>query len=127
VINKKKKKKLTKNYSLIFKKWFTILKTLNHFLTLSSFPNQIHGVFPSLVTHIPTLIMVNLSDNLFSGVIPGEIGNLSRLEELNVANNSFSGAIPIEIKQCSSLRHLHFEGSHFVGTIPDFLGDMRGL
>ncbi|KAE8666421.1 Alpha/beta-Hydrolases superfamily protein isoform 1 [Hibiscus syriacus] len=46
--------------------------------------NQIHGVFPSWLTSLTTLRILDISGNFFTGLLPVDIGNLFNLEDLRV-------------------------------------------
>ncbi|GMY28313.1 probable LRR receptor-like serine/threonine-protein kinase At4g36180 [Fagus crenata] len=87
--------------------------------------NHVRDVFPTWLTNVVTLRVLDLSGNFFSGILPVEIGSLLRLEELRVANNSLIGEIPSEIVKCSLLRVLDLEGNRVSGSVPGFLGGLR--
>ncbi|KAL5845234.1 hypothetical protein ACOSQ4_011192 [Xanthoceras sorbifolium] len=89
--------------------------------------NHIRGVFPSWLTNVTSLRILDLSGNFFSGNLPVGVGDLVRLEELRVANNSLHGVVPGEIAKCSLLQVVDLEGNRFSGQVPAFLGQLRRL
>ncbi|KAE8677095.1 putative LRR receptor-like serine/threonine-protein kinase [Hibiscus syriacus] len=89
--------------------------------------NHIHGEFPSWLTSLTTLRILDFSGNFFTGLLPVEIGNLFNLQELRVANNSLNGSVPNQLVQCSSLKVVDFEGNQFSGKLPAFLSQLRSL
>ncbi|KAE8684453.1 putative LRR receptor-like serine/threonine-protein kinase [Hibiscus syriacus] len=89
--------------------------------------NQIHGVFPSWLTSLTTLRILDISGNFFTGSLPVEIGNLFNLEDLIVANNSLTGSVPSQLLQCGSLKIVDFEGNRLSGEIPVFFSQMKRL
>ncbi|KAL4297735.1 hypothetical protein GQ457_12G030870 [Hibiscus cannabinus] len=89
--------------------------------------NHIHGVFPSWLTSLTRLRILDVSGNFFTGLLPLEIGNLFNLQELRLANNSLTGLVPSQLLQCSSLKVVDFEGNRFSGKLPIFLSQMRSL
>ncbi|KAJ0551647.1 putative leucine-rich repeat-containing, plant-type, leucine-rich repeat domain superfamily [Helianthus annuus] len=98
--------------------------------------NQIQG----RLFEIPaTLVVVELSSNLFSGKLP-KIFNSSILEVLDLSNNSFTGSLhhflcPYGRKgidpECwvnwSSLSYLNLENNNLSGVIPTTLGSLSSL
>ena len=87
----------------------------------------VHAEFPSWLTSVTSLKVLDLSGNSFSGTLPADIGNLFMLEELRVANNSLSGGVPSGIVNCRLLRVLDLQGNRFSGPIPSFLGELSSL
>ncbi|KAJ4702055.1 Receptor-like protein kinase [Melia azedarach] len=89
--------------------------------------NHIGGMFPSWLTNVTTLRVMDLSGNFFSGNLPVAVGNLAKLEVLRVANNSLHGLVPNGIAKCSLLQVFDLEGNRFSGQIPAFLGGLSSL
>lgn len=89
--------------------------------------NNIRGFFPSWVTNLSTLNILDLSGNFFSGVLPSGIGGLRNLQELRVANNKLTGSVPYELTQCGLLEVIDLQGNGISGQVPVYLGGLRRL
>ncbi|PKC05313.1 L domain-like protein [Rhizophagus irregularis] len=116
---------------------------------------NITGVIPDFIGNSPTLqqslIMLDLSSNLYTGGIPDSIMNLKNLKTLSVAfnllsgefpsiitskfakslvfldlnSNNFSGIIPPSIVQCENLKTINLESNSFTGQIPAELSKLQ--
>ncbi|KAB2630473.1 receptor-like protein 12 [Pyrus ussuriensis x Pyrus communis] len=120
----------------------------------SNFPNLtslrmvnsgLHGAFPKKIFQVPTLQIIDLSDNAqlqgslpefpkkgslrslvlnganFSGqLLPNSIGNLKFLSKIDIANCSFTGSIPKSIEDLTQLVYLDLATNKFNGSVPSF-------
>ncbi|KAK1398169.1 Verticillium wilt disease resistance protein [Heracleum sosnowskyi] len=103
---------------------------------------NLQGMFPQKILQIPTLNVLDLSNNEnlqgslpelpqngslrtlmlsftnFSGVLPESIGNLGSLSKMEMTNCNFSGIIPNSMGNLTSLVHLDFSYNNLSGNIP---------
>ncbi|GKV33110.1 hypothetical protein SLEP1_g41654 [Rubroshorea leprosula] len=125
-----------------------LTSSLEH-LSLSSCSLQ--GNFPNQVFQLPSLRLLDLSENsqlggnlpesnqsstlgylclsytTFSGVLPHSIGNLKFLKELNLYQCQFYGSIPRSLANLTEITQLEFSSNHLRGQIPDIFGKMHKL
>jgi len=94
-------------------------------LDLSSM--NITGPFPSQLTYLPTLRLLNVSNNFLDGSFPSNISKLRNLEVLDVYNNNMSGALPADLRYLVKLKHLNLGGNFFSGIIPGEYGKLTNL
>nr|XP_023919908.1 receptor-like protein Cf-9 [Quercus suber] len=100
--------------------------------------------FPKKIFQVPTLQMVDLSDNellqgslpefypngslqslllsgtQFSGTLPDSIGNLKRLSRIDLSRCNFNGSIPSSMANLTELVYLAMSLNNFTGSIPSF-------
>ena len=104
----------------------------------------LHGTFPEKIFQVPTLQILDLSndkllqgslpkfpqngslgtlvlsDTKFSGKVPYSIGNLKRLTRIELAGCDFSGPIPNSMADLTQLVYLDLSNNKFSGSIPPF-------
>ncbi|KAL6337695.1 hypothetical protein AAG906_037288 [Vitis piasezkii] len=102
------------------------------------------GTFPEKIFQVPTLQILDLSNNKlllgslpefpqngsletlvlpdtkFSGKVPNSIGNLKRLTRIELARCNFSGPIPNSTANLAQLVYLDLSENKFSGPIPPF-------
>ncbi|XP_034695041.1 receptor-like protein 7 [Vitis riparia] len=102
------------------------------------------GTFPEKIFQVPTLQILDLSNNKlllgslpefpqngsletlvlpdtkFSGKVPNSIGNLKRLTRIELARCNFSGPIPNSTANLARLVYLDLSENKFSGPIPPF-------
>uniref|UniRef100_A0A1J3IHD3 Putative LRR receptor-like serine/threonine-protein kinase n=1 Tax=Noccaea caerulescens TaxID=107243 RepID=A0A1J3IHD3_NOCCA len=118
---------------------------------LEVFAMSIAGTFPTAVTRLLDLTVVDLHNNKLTGPIPPQIGRLKHLKSLNLrwnklqhvlppeigglksltflylSFNNFKGEIPKELANLKDLEYLHLQDNHFTGRIPAELGKLQKL
>ncbi|KAF5471510.1 hypothetical protein F2P56_008298 [Juglans regia] len=111
-------------------------------LRLSS--SGLFHLFPEKIFQVPTLEVLDLSNNLqlrgslpdfrqngylrilvlshtnFSGKLPHSIGNLTMLSRMDFSNCNFSGSIPTTMANLTQLLYLDMSSNNFTGPIPSF-------
>ncbi|XP_062171104.1 receptor-like protein 6 [Alnus glutinosa] len=121
--------------------FFANFKNLTSLEVSSSWLN---GTFPKKIFQVPTLQMLDLSNNEdlqgslpefplngsfrtmvlrgtnFSGTLPHSIGNLKMLSTLDVSYCNFSGSIPDSMASLTQLVFLDMSSNMFSGSIPAF-------
>ncbi|XP_050382983.1 MDIS1-interacting receptor like kinase 2-like [Argentina anserina] len=75
----------------------------------------------------PSLLSLDLSQNLLYGNLPSSLSNLSKLIYLDLATNQFFGRIPSEIGLLTSLTILYLHGNDINGSIPNEIGSLRSI
>ncbi|XP_003632604.1 receptor-like protein 32 [Vitis vinifera] len=104
----------------------------------------LNGTFPEKIFQVPTLQILDLSNNKlllgslpefpqngsletlvlpdtkFSGKVPNSIGNLKRLTRIELARCNFSGPIPNSTANLAQLVYLDLSENKFSGPIPPF-------
>ncbi|KAL6337689.1 hypothetical protein AAG906_037282 [Vitis piasezkii] len=104
----------------------------------------LYGTFPEKIFQVPTLQILDLSNNKlllgslpefpqngslgtlvlsdtkFSGEVPNSIGNLKRLTRIELAGCDFSGPIPNSLADLTQLVYLDLSNNKFSGPIPPF-------
>lgn len=102
------------------------------------------GTFPEKIFQVPTLQILDLSNNRllegslpefplngsldslvltdtnFSGKVPDSIGNLKRLTRIELARCNFSGPIPNSMANLTQLVYMDLSGNAFSGPVPSF-------
>lgn len=102
--------------------------------------NNLSGKFPSSLTDLPFLYLLNLGYNHLVGEVPDELGQLNLLSlilsynhlygtlpttmsaylsEVDLSGNAFSGAIPEALLSGSNLSFVNLSDNAFTGTLPD--------
>ncbi|KAG1370950.1 hypothetical protein COCNU_16G000440 [Cocos nucifera] len=61
---------------------------------------------------------LNLSNNVFNGIYPSELSRLKNLHVLDLYNNNLIGILPIMVVDLPILHHLHLGGNFFSRAIP---------
>ncbi|XP_065620402.1 receptor-like protein 6 [Quercus suber] len=104
----------------------------------------ISGQFPKHIFQVPTLQMIDLSNNYllqgslpefhpngslqslllhetkFSGTLPDSIGNLKMLSRIDLSFCNFNGSIPSSIANLTQLVYLDISSNNFTGPVPSF-------
>ncbi|KAK8674298.1 hypothetical protein V6N13_112592 [Hibiscus sabdariffa] len=80
--------------------------------------NLLTGEIPSMFCNLPSLTVLDISNNSLSGMLPPCLGNLSKsLSVLNIRNNNFSGSIPQACVRGSQLRVMDLGQNQLNGQI----------
>ncbi|XP_034706171.1 receptor-like protein EIX2 [Vitis riparia] len=72
---------------------------------------------------MPSLYIVDMSNNSLSGTIPRSLGSLTALRFLVLSNNNLSGELPSQLQNCSALESLDLGDNKFSGNIPAWIGE----
>ncbi|URD84988.1 LRR receptor-like serine threonine-protein kinase [Musa troglodytarum] len=108
-------------------------KTSSNLLLLDLSSNKLNaftGSIPQL-SSLPSLRILDLSNNNLSGTIPQSFGNyligqipwsigrMKQLEVLDLSRNNLSGAIPSDLAALNFLNHLNLSYNNLSGRIPN--------
>ncbi|GLU15272.1 hypothetical protein SLE2022_317750 [Rubroshorea leprosula] len=88
---------------------------------------NLQGNFPSQVFQLPSLQLLDLSNNFDLGGNLPESNLSTALEYLNLLNTSFSGELPHSIGKLKLLEELNLDSCQFYGSIPDVFEKMHKL
>lgn len=89
--------------------------------------NDISGSFPSS-TNLPSIRVVNVSDNKIDGGVPvGICRNSTGIRALNVVDNNLTGVVPLGLGDCTSLEELGLATNLLYGDLPADLFGLRNL
>ncbi|PON44642.1 Serine/threonine protein kinase [Parasponia andersonii] len=103
----------------------TLLPTL---VTLSVSENNFSGSFPfSKIRNLPRLRFLNISNNQFGGELDWDFSRLKELVALDAYNNFFNGSLPFGVTQLPNLHYLNLAGNYFSGSISPSYGNMVQL
>ncbi|VVA39963.1 PREDICTED: probable [Prunus dulcis] len=105
---------------------FSAITGLKMLRNLSVSNNQLTGTI-SKVGLFETLEYLDLSCNLFHGLIPSALVNLKSLVLLNLSSNQFKGIIPTGLGKLEQLRYIDARANGFFGDIMNFLPKMGSL
>ncbi|XP_039117833.1 MDIS1-interacting receptor like kinase 2-like [Dioscorea cayenensis subsp. rotundata] len=92
--------------------------------------NHIHGYIPAAISALSKLAILDLSNNKLTGVIPSELGNLTRLKTLWLFENQISGSIPPSFGKLLNLvilEDLRISYNQITGSIPHNIGNLTKL
>ncbi|KAL3654834.1 hypothetical protein CASFOL_000620 [Castilleja foliolosa] len=79
--------------------------------------NNISGTI-NLLAQIPSLLVIDLSENNLSGSIPEELfQQCGSLKSISLASNNFTGSIPQSLSSCSNLESLNFSSNQLSGQL----------
>ncbi|KAF3435978.1 hypothetical protein FNV43_RR23070 [Rhamnella rubrinervis] len=85
--------------------------------------NLLSGRMPDCCLHWGYLVVLNLENNNFWGIIPSSLGSLSNLKTLRLRHNSFSGNLPSSLDRSSQLQLLDVGHNNLSGKIPTWIGE----
>ncbi|KAF6986836.1 hypothetical protein CFC21_004549 [Triticum aestivum] len=90
--------------------------------------NSLSSRFPLFLQQCPSLIFLDLTQNLFNGELPGWISKvMPGLVILRLRSNNFSGHIPIEVMELHDVRILDLSNNNFSGAIPQYVKNLKAL
>lgn len=98
-------------------------KTLSLVTSIDISGNNLHGDFPTQLTKLVRLVVLNLSRNHIGGQIPENISGLHQLASLDLSSNNLSGGIPSSLSSLSFLGYINLSRNQLSGKIP-FQGHM---
>ncbi|MBD1207950.1 MAG: hypothetical protein H9535_05955 [Ignavibacteria bacterium] len=80
----------------------------------------------AVTTRVPTVQVIDVSNNQFSGGIPDEWGNIPQLTELSAVNCGLTGKLPATIRDWQRISIIRLANNKFSGVIPEFYaGSLR--
>ncbi|KAK4479669.1 hypothetical protein RD792_015198 [Penstemon davidsonii] len=89
--------------------------------------NDISGLFPSSI-NLPSIRVVNISENLIMGSLPvGICVNSTNISVMNMKANLLSGILPYGLENCSSLEDLSLATNFLNGSLPEDLFRLSNL
>ncbi|CAL5009289.1 unnamed protein product [Urochloa decumbens] len=120
---------LNLDYSLLYGNATELFDNLprcspNKLQKLSLSANNIHGMLPSSIGHLTSLVFLDLGKNNITGSVPAEIRNLKGLRILRLSINNLT-ILPHEIGLLSNLTYLYLDDNNMDGVITE--EHFRGL
>ncbi|KAF5820072.1 putative leucine-rich repeat domain superfamily [Helianthus annuus] len=85
--------------------------------------NSLTGEIPDCFWHFKQLRVLKLGQNNFSGRLPASLKYLTKLEVLYLYNNSFTGEFPLSLQACKKLAFLDLGANKFSGYVPIWIGE----
>ncbi|KAK7382514.1 hypothetical protein VNO80_01373 [Phaseolus coccineus] len=79
----------------------------------------LRGSLPNFRSH-GSLYDLNLSNTNFSGILPGVISNLKQLSRIDLSYCQFNGTLPSSISELNQLVYLDLSYNNFTGSLPSF-------
>ncbi|CAL4980029.1 unnamed protein product [Urochloa decumbens] len=89
--------------------------------------NNLLGVLPSDLGNMPSILVMDLSNNRLAGHLPNSFANLEMLTDLNFSHNSLDGSIPDSLRGLLNLETVDLSSNNLSGTIPNYLADFPHL
>ncbi|XP_010539168.1 PREDICTED: receptor-like protein 12 [Tarenaya hassleriana] len=90
--------------------------------------NSLTGEIPSQICDLPSLEILDLSQNMLSGSIPGCLLNSSSsLSVLDLRMNNFRGFIPTTLPKLCKLKNINLNGNQLQGLLPESISNCRDL
>ncbi|XP_011020398.1 PREDICTED: receptor-like protein 12 [Populus euphratica] len=83
--------------------------------------------FPRWVSHLKTLLSLNLANNNFQGPIPNVLQNSTLLKALDLSINHFSSSIPEWLYGFNQLKLLNLRSNNLQGVVSSAIGNMTSL
>lgn len=107
----------------------TTLKGLTRLVHVDISDNKFGGDegIPRHFFEVPTLEVIDMTDNNIKGKLPENIPVQKDLRFLFLHGNKLSGSIPSSIQYLSSLHHLDLSDNHFTGSIPPALRHLTSM
>ncbi len=114
-------------------------------------PNSFQGLFPSTITTLSNVKVLNIANVEISGSIPTDVSNMTSLEEIVLqidlsgsipssfgslsklktmalnSNDSLSGSIPNMFSGMDSLKSLSLGSNNLSGSIPTSIGNLKSI
>lgn len=107
--------------------WFGITCQEQQIIKISLNSKRLTGTLPSALDKLPSLQILDLSNNSLLGAIPATIGRLP-LQELDLSKNQLSGALPPEVGQLVKLQRLNLTSNRaLTGALPTTLVKLVNL
>ena len=78
---------------------------------------NITGTIPTTLGNMPTLELIDLSDNDLTGTLPTELGQIVGLRVLEVNGNKLTGTIPSELGMLTKLTLLNLGDNQITGDV----------
>lgn len=89
--------------------------------------NKLHSSIPPTITHLSSLIELDISINILNGSLPDTINQLSNLQQLLAFGNKLSGIIPNGIVSLTNLQDIELFNNLLHGSIPINIGQLVNL
>ncbi|GJN13521.1 hypothetical protein PR202_gb00234 [Eleusine coracana subsp. coracana] len=97
----------------------TISKILRSLVLIDVSNNIFQGNIPKAIGELELLRGLNMSHNALEGPIPPQFGNLKQLESLDLSSNEVSGEIPPNLASLNFLSTLNLSYNMLTGPIPN--------
>ena len=89
--------------------------------------NPLHGPFPTEVTELVDLEVLELTESGLTGTLPTEIGEMKSLQLLDLSGNDLTGTLPSELGNLTNLVTAILDDNAFSGTLPAEINNMTEL
>ncbi|CAI5462040.1 unnamed protein product [Closterium sp. Yama58-4] len=89
--------------------------------------NLFTGGIPNTFTRLTGMSSLALSGNNFTGSIPDSISTLTTLEVITLNNNQLTGTIPSAVFSMTNLRYLYMANNRLSGSLPDAISRLQKL
>ncbi|XP_006653291.1 receptor-like protein 7 [Oryza brachyantha] len=97
----------------------TFSKILSTIVVIDVSDNVFYGAIPQSIGDLVLLSGVNMSHNALTGPIPSQFGMLHQLESLDLSSNDLSGEIPQGLASLDFLSMLNMSYNRLEGRIPE--------
>jgi hypothetical protein len=88
----------------------------------------LNGDVLNLLSNMPNLTIVDVSDNNFTGTIPYTFADVHpTLQSVELSSNTFAGPVPSSLGTLTALTSLSLNKNLFQGSIPPELGNLQKL
>mmetsp|Transcript_9110 Transcript_9110/g.17375 ORF Transcript_9110/g.17375 Transcript_9110/m.17375 type:complete len:568 (-) Transcript_9110:227-1930(-) len=99
----------------------------NQIIALELDGQDLNGIFPEGIVHLPFLEKLSLSLNKIRGSIPRDIARLANLKFLDISFNSIEGVVPEELWGMFQLNTLYLHKNELGGNLPTQVGQLVNL
>ncbi|CAN1190450.1 Receptor-like protein EIX2 [Linum perenne] len=108
--------------------WLTMISAVPNLSRLYLSNCQINGNFALEHVNLSSLSVLDLGFNRFGGAsFPSWVSHLKSLTSLNLQDNNLRGPFPVELRNLTTLRVLTLCNNMFNGSIPNWLFSFRHL
>jgi hypothetical protein len=97
----------------------TFSKILRTIVVIDVSDNVFYGAIPQSIGDLVLLSALNMSHNALTGPIPSQLGTLNQLESLDLSSNDLSGEIPQELASLDFLSMLNLSYNKLEGRVPE--------
>ncbi|KAJ3272461.1 hypothetical protein HDV01_005530 [Terramyces sp. JEL0728] len=90
------------------------LSSLTNLMELTLFDTNINGNFPSWITNLPNLYLIDLTNNSLEGTIP-DLSSMTQLQYFYIGANYFVDTFPAWFPKLSNLQEISLDFNQIVG------------
>ncbi|CAN8311742.1 unnamed protein product [Cochlearia groenlandica] len=89
--------------------------------------NAFESSLPKSLSNLTSLKIFDVSVNNFFGTFPYGLGMVTGLTHVNASSNNFSGFLPEDLGNATTLEVLDFRGGYFEGSVPSSFRNLKNL